>query len=168
MILPGFFVEAVNAPGVLRGIGVRINIAEKARDGRCRFEALLIAVVTKRRSPQTTGLECARPGIGVFQMMLVDFSGRPRWSEVYFRQRRPKHSGHGTTANSESGQRSDHSDSTIQRSRSKKGVSLFLHFLQNRLSAGLFERHADDFAAFQIEDKREAVKLSDLESLLVG
>ena len=29
----------------------------------------LIALVTKMRSPQTTGLECARPGIGVRQRM---------------------------------------------------------------------------------------------------
>jgi hypothetical protein len=28
---------------------------------------LLIALVTKIRSPQTIGLECARPGTGVFQ-----------------------------------------------------------------------------------------------------
>src|SRR5262249_29870212 len=32
---------------------------------------LLIAVVTKTRSPQTIGHECPRPGIGVFQRTLV-------------------------------------------------------------------------------------------------
>src|SRR6185369_1215109 len=33
------------------------------------FGSLLIAVVTKIRFPQTTGLECASPGIGVRQRM---------------------------------------------------------------------------------------------------
>src|SRR5438876_7158326 len=33
--------------------------------------SLLMAVVTKTRSPQMTGDECARPGIGVFQRMFL-------------------------------------------------------------------------------------------------
>src|SRR5690349_24273866 len=40
----------------------------------CGLASLLMAVVTKTRSPHTTGLECARPGIGVFHAMLADFS----------------------------------------------------------------------------------------------
>src|SRR5690349_18016854 len=40
----------------------------------CGLASLLMAVVTKMRSPHTTGLECARPGIGVFHAMLEDFS----------------------------------------------------------------------------------------------
>jgi len=46
------------------------------------FELMLTAVVIKTRSPQTTGLEWARPGIGVFHRALVDchFVGRPRSS----------------------------------------------------------------------------------------
>ena len=40
------------------------------RPGRkVAFGRLLIALVTKMRSPQTIGLECARPGIGVRQRM---------------------------------------------------------------------------------------------------
>jgi hypothetical protein len=48
------------------------------------FGSLLTAVVTKTRSPQTTGLECESPGMGVFQTTPVDFvashltgAGRP-------------------------------------------------------------------------------------------
>jgi hypothetical protein len=35
---------------------------------------VVIAVVMKTRSPHTTGLECPRPGIGVFQARFTDFS----------------------------------------------------------------------------------------------
>src|SRR6185295_9061549 len=39
-----------------------------------KFAAELTAVVMKTLLPQTIGLECPRPGISVFQRMLVDFS----------------------------------------------------------------------------------------------
>jgi len=38
---------------------------------------LLTAVVTKMRSPQTIGLECASPAIGVFHPILVPFVDNP-------------------------------------------------------------------------------------------
>src|SRR5688572_14852475 len=40
----------------------------------CWFGSALTAVVIKTRSPQITGLEWARPGIGVFHRMLTAFS----------------------------------------------------------------------------------------------
>src|SRR5256885_17241492 len=41
---------------------------------RSSFVLPLMALVTNTRLPQTIGLECPRPGIGVFQRTLVDFS----------------------------------------------------------------------------------------------
>ena len=63
--LPVALSSAIKLPGVLRGVGDRLDVAVLPVRIPC-FGSLPIAVETNTRSPQTIGLETATPSTGVF------------------------------------------------------------------------------------------------------